>query len=370
MSGVACYGYFNLPHIELVGEKTMTLPYNESFKDPDVKVMRGTKELKNPSIKLTYTLDNQKLGSYDITYRYSFFGLAKQLTRTVKVVDNEKPSLTLVGSDHLQLAVGTPYNELGVNLADNYDSVLEKQVQIEQTVDNQTPGTYDVTYSLSDHSGNKTKIQRKVTVFQPEGDIFLTFDDGPAEETTPAVLDILKTKQIKATFFETGRGPDDLIKRTYDEGHTIALHTFSHDYANVYQSTASYFNDLTLVRERVKKLTGIDSTLIRFPGGSSNTISDTYSPGIMSRIIQDVNAKGYRYFDWNVSSGDGGTQPSSEAIYTNVVTNLKKGQEHVVLMHDTNKLTVGALQQIIQYGKDNHFAFKMIDDTTTPVHHR
>src|SRR5699024_8931981 len=128
--------------------------------------------------------------------------------------------------------------------------------------------------------------------------IYLTFDDGPRDGTTDVILDILKEKGVKATFFVTMNGNDSLIKRIVDEGHSIGIHTASHKYDIIYASRDNYFNDLEQVHKRIYDITGVDSKLIRFPGGSSNTISKKYSEGIMSTLTKEVLNKGYQYYDW------------------------------------------------------------------------
>src|SRR5699024_5238173 len=101
--------------------------------------------------------------------------------------------------------------------------------------------------------------------------VYLTFDDGPSENTG-RILDILKQYNIKATFFVTGNNQehDDMIKRAFDEGHSIGLHTYTHDYASVYASEEAYFDDLKKISDLVESIIGQKSYLIRFPGGSSN----------------------------------------------------------------------------------------------------
>lgn len=106
--------------------------------------------------------------------------------------------------------------------------------------------------------------------------IYLTFDDGPSDTTTAQLLDILKANDVKATFFVTGYGYDDLIKREHDEGHQIGLHTMTHNYSLVYSSVDAYFDDLKQISDRVKRITGQKSMMVRVPGGSSNTVSANY----------------------------------------------------------------------------------------------
>ena len=101
---------------------------------------------------------------------------------------------------------------------------------------------------------------------------YLTFDDGPSDNTLK-ILDILKRANAKASFFVIGTSKLDYIKRIHNEGHTVALHANNHDYSKIYKSEEAYFKDLNAIAAKVKKITGVDSKIIRFPGGSSNTIS-------------------------------------------------------------------------------------------------
>ena len=178
----------------------------------------------------------------------------------------------------------------------------------------------------------------------------------------------MKEENVKATFFVTNSGPDDLIKRAYDEGHAIGLHTASHDYSVVYASGDSYFNDLKLVSERVKRITGEESKLIRFPGGSSNTISRKYSPGIMSYLTQEVVKRGYRYYDWNIDSRDAeGGRFNADEITKFVTSKLSHDKVNMVLMHDIKVTTMEALRNIIRYGKENGYVFDKIGPYTDMV---
>ena len=233
-------------------------------------------------------------------------GNKSSISRRIIYKDKTNPSIELVGSDVSYLYVGDNYNELGYKARDNCDGDITSKVKVNNNIDTNKAGEYSVTYTVSDKANNTYKVVRKVIVSKRDskGTIYLTFDDGPKYGTTDAILDILKEEGIKATFFVTGYGPDELIKREYDEGHSIALHTDSHDYSAVYQSVDAYFNDLGRVSDRVKRITGEESKIIRFPGGASNTISRRYSPGIMSILTKEVLNRGYRYYDWNVSSGD------------------------------------------------------------------
>ena len=201
-----------------------------------------------------------------------------------------------------------------------------------------------------------------------KGVIYLTFDDGPRSGTTDIILNILKEKNVKATFFVTSGGPDDLIKRMYDEGHSIGLHTASHDYSVVYGSIDSYFQDLAIVSDRVEKVTGQKSYLIRFPGGSSNTVSKKYTPGIMSYLTKEVLSRGYRYYDWNIDSRDAeGGKFTADEISNFVTSKLSHDKVNMVLMHDVKVTTKDAIGKIIDYGKANGYTFDAITPYTDMV---
>ena len=236
-----------------------------------------------------------------------------------------------------------------------------------------------MTYTVQDSNGNTSKTERIVNVQEekiyvgPKGkNIYLTFDDGPSLYTG-TLLDILKKYNVKATFFVTNqgltKGYDHFIKRAYEEGHTIGLHTFSHDYKTIYQSEEAYFKDLYEIQKKVKDITGYESKIIRFPGGSSNTIS-RFNPGIMSRLTKEVEQRGFRYFDWNLDSDDAGRAKNSTEVTANVIKGLGSGNHYVVLQHDIKKYSVEAVESIIKYGLAHGFQFRALTMDSPNTHHR
>ena len=201
--------------------------------------------------------------------------------------------------------------------------------------------------------------------------VYLTIDDGPSENTQ-AVLDILDRYGCKATFFVVGHNPDyfPMIKEAYDRGHTIGLHTFSHDYAYIYSSQQAYFEDLDAIGGVVRDQIGYVPCFIRFPGGSSNSISKNYTLGIMSALVGEVQARGYQYYDWNVSSGDGSDHTADDLVYF-ATEEASKYENIVLLMHDsaTKQTSVEALPRIIEYYQERGYTFEAIDRTTFVPHH-
>ena len=298
--------------------------------------------------------------------------------RKIKKEDKEVPILTLKGYENVTIYRGNVYEEEGYTATDNCDGDITSLVEVKGTVDNTKVGVYEIIYTVKDKSGNTTSVKRKVSVIYPpsgggNGYIYLTFDDGPSNLTLD-ILDILKEEGVKATFFVTGQSDSTnyIIKRAYDEGHTIGLHTYSHEYSYVYSSVDNYFADLNRISNKVENIIGKKTNIIRFPGGSSNTVSRNYSIGIMTRLTGEVLNKGYRYFDWNVDSDDaGGAYTDSNRIYLNVVNNLSHSKTNVVLMHDSygHTATRDALRNVIQYGKRNGYKFASIDDNTPTVVH-
>lgn len=203
---------------------------------------------------------------------------------------------------------------------------------------------------------------------------YLTFDDGPSSASTPQILEVLSRYNAKATFFVVGTGKLEYLKTIADQGHTIGLHTDSHVYANIYSSYEAYIADLEAISNKVYDHTGIRSTIIRFPGGSSN-ISSLYKgkcPGLMTRLTVDVEANGYRYFDWNVSTGDADQKLAPpETIMENVKKFSNNKSQICVLMHDTNakSTTVEALPAVIEYLASQGFEFRALTMDSPVFHH-
>ena len=202
--------------------------------------------------------------------------------------------------------------------------------------------------------------------------VYLTFDDGPSANTQ-TVLDTLDRYGIKATFFVTNINPDyiPMIAECYKRGHTIGMHTYSHDYETVYSSVEAYWNDLNAIAEIVRQQIGYVPCFIRFPGGSSNTISANYTPGIMTELSQQVQAAGYQYYDWDASCGDGATHTADELVDATFWDTQYGYQSIVFLMHDGagKETTAEALPRIIEYFQSMGYSFAPLDRQTQVPHH-
>lgn len=355
------------PKITLKGDFDIKVCPNKEFNDPGYEAWDDYDGNLTDKVKTTLKGDH-------VIYQVSDkAGNSTKIERKITRIDDQLPTINLKGGQELIWYLGNQYIDPGYIASDNCDGDLTDKVQVKGEVNVNKSGNYQLTYQVSDSGGNTYSIQRTVKVINYSYNkvIYLTFDDGPSSSITPGILKILKEENVKATFFVIGNNSslDYLIRQAYNDGHTIGLHSYTHNYSKIYTSEQAYFEDLNTIDNRVYQIIGLHSKIIRFPGGSSNTVS-RFNPGIMSRLSTEVLQKGYHYFDWNVSSGDAGDVNSAEAVYNMVVKNLKNGN-NIVLMHDSenNYKTLNALRDIIRYGKNNGYSFSAINMNTPMVHH-
>ncbi|MCR5295099.1 MAG: polysaccharide deacetylase [Lachnospiraceae bacterium] len=202
-----------------------------------------------------------------------------------------------------------------------------------------------------------------------EKTVYLTFDDGPSENTLK-ILDILDRYGVKATFFVTAQLPacESYIAEAYRRGHTIGLHTYSHNYG-IYASEENYFEDLEKIGMIVERQIGYVPCFIRFPGGTSNEASKEYCEGIMSVLSEKVLERGYQYYDWNVTTGDGAGSITAEEAAANALATDETAV--MLLAHDGEKkeTTVEALPAIIEEYQARGYVFKAIDRSSMVLHH-
>jgi peptidoglycan/xylan/chitin deacetylase (PgdA/CDA1 family) len=200
--------------------------------------------------------------------------------------------------------------------------------------------------------------------------VFLTFDDGPSENT-PKILKILKKHHVKATFFVTGK-EGDKAKKWYQQiaaaGHTLGMHSYSHSYSTIYESVDAFDQDFTKLYDYIEELTGVSPEFYRFPGGSSNQVSNTD----MNEFIDYLGEKGMTYYDWNVVCGDATSQIyTADELVENVMTEVVKYKYSVVLMHDAAEkdTTVDALEKILQELEEMDATVLPITEDSPVIHH-
>ena len=252
---------------------------------------------------------------------------------------------------------------------------LQKQINI-------MTGEYDsstaVVSQVNQSAGDTDSIQLTQNTMDKENlataedlhKVYLTFDDGPSENTN-AILDILDDYGIKATFFVTGK-EDEASKAAYQrivaEGHTIAMHSYSHKYSELYASKEAFQKDLERIQNLIYDTTGVECHYYRFPGGSSNKVSNTD----MSEFISYLNEQGITYYDWNVSSGDATSRAfTADELVENVMSDVVKYKTSVVLLHDATvkTTTVQALPARIEALQQAGAMILPIDEDTTVIQH-
>ena len=198
--------------------------------------------------------------------------------------------------------------------------------------------------------------------------VYLTFDDGPSENTAK-ILDILKEKNIKATFFVIGQEDEkskELYQRIVAEGHTLGMHSFSHKYNVIYESLEAFSEDVAHLQSYLAEVTGVTPEIMRFPGGSRNQVSNTD----MTEFIRFLNEKNITYYDWNVASGDATSQAyTPDELVENVMNDVGRYETSIVLMHDAaNKSsTVEALVPMIEKLQEMGVELLAIDENTTLI---
>lgn len=207
-----------------------------------------------------------------------------------------------------------------------------------------------------------------------EKTVYLTFDDGPSKNTEK-VLDVLREKEAPSTFFVTAQNIGEdyaplMLQRMVDEGHTIALHSYSHRVNELYRSVDSYLADVSKLNDYLLDTLGVQPDILRFAGGSATVNA---APSVMKGIIGAITERGYRYYDWDVVSGDDTphAQPV-DGLVRKVVNGVQKAgkDQVVVLLHDNPAATTTpqATSEIIDALRAEGWIFAALDGSVEPVH--
>ena len=343
--------------------------------------------------------------------------------RKINYFDPGRPNLKLVGSEVHLVAQGDHFEDPWVTAIDNNDGDITNSVYVEGNVDSSKSGRYTLKYIATNSYNYSSSITRTVIVLPmdclvekteppktptkptttkapttptkptattipteptypencmiPEGGmpyeengktIYLTFDDGPSQYTKD-LLDVLAQYGVKVSFFVKNSSYMDIIARAAREGHTVAAHTYSHDYTKIYASEDAFYKDMSAIRTAIAMYTQNATSLFRFPGGSSNTISQLYNRGIMTRLAKALTEMGYTYFDWNVDSNDAGGAKTADEVFKNITKGVKNRDESVVLQHDTKEYSVEAVERVIAWALVNGYRFAPLTEDSPTFHH-
>ena len=260
-----------------------------------------------------------------------------------------------------------------LSLEDKLDriSVLLEQ-QAEQTVEHVTIEGNSQNREIPLHTGGTDIVTGVLEKTEPEHRVYLTFDDGPSEYTDD-ILDILNQYGVKATFFVIGKEDahsKEMMQRIVEEGHTLGMHSYSHRYQELYESLESFSADFEKQQDYLYEVTGVRSTVYRFPGGSSNQVSAVP----MDELFSYLQNKGVTYYDWNVSAQDATSgQQTVQEILENCTESIPERDTSIILMHDAagKHTTVEALPMLIEklLGMENTELLPITEETE-PIQHR
>lgn len=238
------------------------------------------------------------------------------------------------------------------DMEDHKGAAKENDIQPYSLKEGQEDGTEEMgdggEGTLNETEGLSPMSQDNMVQENVRQKVYLTFDDGPSENTSK-ILDILKEKGVKATFFVTGNEEEsakELYQRIVAEGHTLGMHSYSHKYSVIYNSLEAFQDDFNHLRTYLNEITGVEPRIMRFPGGSSNQVSNID----MKEFIRFLNEEGIAYYDWNVASGDATSQAyTQDELVENVMKDVVRYDTSIVLMHDssTKGTTVEALGPMI-----------------------
>ena len=353
--------YYVMPGEEYIEEGYRAIDeYDGDITDKVIKTQEGN--------IITYTVKDSS-------------GNTASVQREIQYRDPIKPEIALVGDENFTLISGDLYIDPGAVATDNCDGDITHKITITGAVNTYVLGTYTILYEVSDSFGNKASITRNVTVIENKPEqiepvagkngktIYLTFDDGPGPYTEE-LLDVLKKYDVEATFFVVGKNcTAEILKRMAEEGHAIGLHSTNHNYSIIYKSEDAFVADLLKMQKQVEEMSGIKTYLLRFPGGSSNTISKNYSIGIMKKLTKKVQELGFQYFDWNVDSEDASRAKDAETVIKNIKKGVEPFTSSIVLQHDIKDYSVAAVEEIIIWGLENGYTFAKLDVTSPAAHH-
>ena len=289
--------------------------------------------------------------------------MKKEINRSQRVKRLKKMILWTIALAILIPVIGCILLSVRVFQLKKQVTVLTEQLPTEE-MQEEASGVYETTKVEESVRDTETKAEEpaKINPVKSSG----------KSSNTDQILDILKDYDVKATFFVVGKTDERSVKayqRIVEEGHTLAMHSYSHKYDEIYESKEAFARDLNSLQEYLYETTGVWPRIYRFPGGSSNTVSKVD----MQELIEYLTDIGITYFDWNVASGDAVSRTlPAETIVNNCLSGIEKQKESVILMHDaSNKgTTIEALPQIIEAIQEQGDAELLpITDETVPVQH-
>ena len=291
--------------------------------------------------------------------------------------DTPTNCILLTEGEEIQWTCGQIFQDPGWQAFGEAGEDRSQDVKVEGTVECCFVGDYELRYALPGEEGTLAEVTRLVHVIPAElpevvhrdNTVYLTFDDGPCENTA-GLLDVLAKYDVKATFFVICNRKDEdlqILPRIIEEGHTLGIHCYSHDYEKIYKNPRAYAADFLAAQEVIFKYTGQYAQVVRFPGGSPTArglalwFDDEYDG-----LREMMHNMGVRYYDWDVQPEIARTTEGTCANFSNPA---RPYDGAIVLQHDTRDYSMRAVERMIQWGLENGYTFAAID-LTTPEYHQ
>ncbi|MFV0344015.1 MAG: polysaccharide deacetylase family protein [Anaerocolumna sp.] len=311
-------------------------------------------------MSLQHQVDILMVNTYGTTYSEGNKQINAQIIK-------KNSTVTHVGNDNYLFFEESLYKK-----AEEYAASIEESEESEYNIEEST-NKEEVEQVGQEETNDKNSNQElaanlNIDNLIADKKVYLTFDDGPSSYTDE-ILDILNEYNVKATFFVIGKTDEEsvrLYKRIVEEGHTLGMHSFSHDYKYIYNSLEDFEKDFTKLRDLLYDTTGYFPTIFRFPGGSANGVSRED----ISVFIEYLNKESVVYYDWNVVNGDATGEPlTAKESYNNVLDGVKTHNRSIVLMHDTDKKesTIESLENILKTLLENNAKVLPLNDDVIPI---
>lgn len=295
------------------------------------------------------------------------FGKVNNLEQKLTAVSNQLSEVTDLLSKQQEQENGNG------RLSEANGDIPDTQVVESLKQNGPDDGATDVqdTVSGGDHEEKAAHEEEIAHKEEAAHKVYLTFDDGPGIYTME-ILDILDRYDVKATFFVVGKEDEhsqELLTRIVESGHTLGMHSYSHVYKDIYNSVEDFSADFHKLQDYLYEVTGVMSSYYRFPGGSSNTVTDIN----IVEFADYLEMQGVEYYDWNISSGDSSSNRlRADTIVNNCIKDIMKRDVSIILMHDAagKGTTVDALPLIIEYILDMEDTVILpITEDTIPIQH-
>lgn len=322
------------------------------------------------------TEEDEKLDSMVYGIQKTSEGVPRETVTVSPLLEGEEPQRLEKDTTHRNtLMMSTKYsddNNTAASASDAEKANDNKEVQKNakeavKVEKNSSSDAKAVDKSDGDKDEESTEESTEISTVHLNGrKVYLTFDDGPSCYTED-LLKVLKEYDVKATFFVVAGSKDyeTQLKEIADDGHAIGLHSYTHVYKEIYKDLKSFKSDVQNVHDWVEDVTGIDSKIYRFPGGSASSPT-----GLDTGLCVDyLEKEGYEYYDWNSLSGDAeGCNYTYDQMIENVMCDVRKNtlneQDSIVLLHDqcSNHTTADILPELIETLKAEGYELCAIDE--------